>query len=35
MATENYSNLSEQRVDHSQEKGRGTSWASSYEHIPK
>ena len=33
--TEKSCNLSEQRVDRPQEKGNGTSCASSEEHLPK
>ena len=35
MVTEKSCNLSEQRVDLPREKGSGTSWASSEEHLPK
>ena len=35
MVTENSGNLSEQLVDLPKEKGSGTSWASSEEHLPK
>ena len=35
MVTEKSCNLSEWQVDLPQEKGSGTSWASSEEHLPK
>ena len=35
MVTEKPCNLSEKRVDLPQEKGIGSSWASSEEHLPK
>ena len=35
MVTEKSWNLSEWPVDLSWEKGSGTSWASSEEHLPK
>ena len=35
MVTEKSDNQSGQRVDHPQEKGSGTSWASPEEHLLK
>ena len=35
MVTQKSCNLSEQRVDLPRDKGNGTSWASSEEHLPK
>ena len=35
MMTEKSYNLSEEQVDLPQEKGSGTSWASSEEQLPK
>ena len=35
MVTEKSCDLAEKRVDLPREKGSGTSWASSEEHLPK